>query len=67
MSVPLRPTTIRFASDAMDLVNKAAEATGVSTAQFVREAAVMRAMLALQQGEYRSLAEEVQRLSRRDD
>lgn len=67
--MPLRPTTIRFASDAMDFVNKAADAAGVSSAQFVREAAIMRAMLILQEGDLnlQALSSEVQRLARRDD
>ena len=69
MAVPLRPTTIRFASDAMDLVNRAAEETGVSSAQFVREAAMMRAILTLRDDdlELQALAERVQHLARRDD
>jgi uncharacterized protein (DUF1778 family) len=41
--MPLRPTTIRFAEDAMDLVHQAALEAGVSVSQFVREAAIMRA------------------------
>lgn len=67
MTVPLRPTTIRFASDALEIVNKAADEMGISSAQFIREAAVMRAMLCLPHEELKTLAEEVQRLSRRDD
>ena len=45
--MPLRPTTVRFAQDAMDLVQKAADECGVSMAQFVREAALMRAAAVL--------------------
>lgn len=45
--MPLRPTTVRFAQDAMDLVQKAADECGVSMAQFVREAAIMRAAAVL--------------------
>lgn len=41
--MPLRPTTVRFAQDAMDLVQEAAKEAGVSASQFVREAAIMRA------------------------
>lgn len=41
--MPLRPTTVRFAEDAMDLVQAAAGEAGCSVAQFIREAAVMRA------------------------
>jgi uncharacterized protein (DUF1778 family) len=53
----------------MDLVNKAAEETGVSSAQFVREAAMMRAVLTLRDKdlELQALAERVQHLARRDD
>lgn len=42
-NVPLRPTTVRFAHDAMDLVQEAAKEAGCSVSQFVREAAIMRA------------------------
>lgn len=41
--MPLRPTTVRFAQDAMDLIQAAAKEAGVSVSQFVREAAIMRA------------------------
>lgn len=41
--MPLRPTTVRFAQDAMNLVQDAAREAGVSVSQFVREAAIMRA------------------------
>lgn len=68
-AVPMRPTTIRFAPDAMDLVNDAAKNLGVSVAQFVRESAIMRAMLVEGQGkaDLMVLADEVTRLARRED
>jgi uncharacterized protein (DUF1778 family) len=43
--VPLIPTTIRFAPDAMELIERAAGQMGTSVAQFVREAAIVRAMV----------------------
>jgi transcriptional regulator with XRE-family HTH domain len=51
------------------LGNRAAEETGVSSAQFVREAAMMRAILTLRDDdlELQALAERVQHLARRDD
>lgn len=47
--MPLRPTTVRFAQDAMDLVQEASKEAGVSVSQFVREAAIMRAAALLPQ------------------
>lgn len=67
-TMPLRPTTIRFAPDAMQLVNEAAAELGESTSQFVREAAMMRAMLTLKPStDLHQLAEEIKQLARRDD
>lgn len=68
-SVPLRPTTIRFASDALEMVNKAAEEMGVSSAQFIREAAIMRAILCMGDSDQglKALSEQVKHLARRDD
>ena len=42
MSVALKPTTIRFATRAYDLIQGEAGAQGVSVAQYVREAALIR-------------------------
>ena len=68
-TVALKPTTIRYAPDAMELIQRAAENLGISVAQFVREASIMRAMFVA--GEFRddleALANIVARLSRRDD
>jgi uncharacterized protein (DUF1778 family) len=65
----LKPTTIRFAPDALDLVQRAADNLGISVAQFVRESSIMRAMFVA--GEFRddleALGNIVTRLSRRDD
>lgn len=68
-NVPMLPTTIRFAPDAMDLVNKAAKDMGISVAQFVRESAIMRAMLCegVFHDDLQGLSESVQRLARRSD
>jgi uncharacterized protein (DUF1778 family) len=43
--VPLIPTTIRFAPEAMELIERASQQMGTSVAQFVREAAIVRAMV----------------------
>lgn len=69
LPVPMRPTTIRFAPDTFDLVTRAAENLGISVAQFVREAAIMRAILLPTERaeELSSLAARVQQLGRRDD
>ena len=42
-----RTTTLRFDAAAHELVKAAAEACGVTTAQFMREAALVRAVLTL--------------------
>lgn len=69
MNMALRPTTIRFAPDAMSIVNQAAAEIGVSVSQFVREAAMMRAMLLHTEGtrDFEKLAETLSQLARRDD
>jgi uncharacterized protein (DUF1778 family) len=58
--MPLRPTTVRFAEDAMDLVQKASKEAGVSMGQFVREAAIMRAAALLP----REIPMDIERLAR---
>ena len=67
--VPMRPTTIRFAQDAEDLIRRAAETLDISVAQFVRESAIMRAMFV--SGEIRDdlqlLSEAISRLARKYD
>lgn len=61
----LRPTTIRFAPDAMELVQEAASALGISVAQFVREAALMRACVTPGiREEMVEMSERIARLSR---
>jgi GAF domain-containing protein len=40
--MPMRATTIRFADDLWDLLEAEASAQGISTAQFVRDAALLR-------------------------
>jgi uncharacterized protein (DUF1778 family) len=60
----LQPTTIRFPRDALMLVQRAAEQTGCTVAQFVREAALMRAVLTLEsQRDAPQLADEIERLA----
>jgi uncharacterized protein (DUF1778 family) len=41
----LTPTTIRFTPDVMELIQKAAKRRGCTVAQFVRDAALMRAFM----------------------
>lgn len=49
--MPLRATTIRFDEGAAQLVQDAAHSAGISFSQFVREAALMRAVMrAMSQG-----------------
>lgn len=65
--MPLKPTTIRFAEDGADIIQQAADRLGCTFAQFVREAALMRAMIVGGRvGEYKKLSEEIARLARRD-
>ena len=40
--MPMRATTIRFAEDLWDLLEAEASSQGISTAQFVRDAALLR-------------------------
>lgn len=64
----LKPTTIRFAEDGFDFVQRAANAVGSSMSQFVREAALIRAALILgEQEEMRKIAEQVRQLARDGD
>jgi uncharacterized protein (DUF1778 family) len=72
--VPLVPTTIRFAPEAMELIERAAQEMGTSVAQFVREAAIVRAMVVENHPETQHLGDvlldahdgpDVQRLARR--
>jgi hypothetical protein len=60
----LKPTTIRFTPDAMQLIQRAAKRQGCSVSQFVREAALMRASMASDDNPYpvRDLAAEMRRL-----
>jgi uncharacterized protein (DUF1778 family) len=61
----LQPTTIRFTRDGMALVQRAADRTGCTVAQFVREAALMRAVLTLESERHpERLAAEIARLAR---
>ena len=63
--VPLRPVTIRFASDAHEVVQRAADEAGVPFSDFVRQAATMRAFMMLEADlPFRELASEVMVLSR---
>jgi Protein of unknown function (DUF1778) len=55
--VPLVPTTIRFAPEAMELIERAAQQMGTSVAQFVREAAIVRAMVVENHPETEHLAD----------
>jgi GAF domain-containing protein len=55
--VPQRSTTVRFDDDLWDLLTREAAAGGVSTAQFVRDAAVLRlGFLAERRGDERARA-----------
>lgn len=66
--MPLKPTTIRFAEDGADVIQQAADKVGCTFAQFVREAALIRAMIVHGDGhDLGKLSQEVVRLSRRDD
>jgi hypothetical protein len=60
----LKPTTIRFTPDAMELIQRAAKRQGSTVSQFVREAALMRAAMSGDDNPYplRSLAAEMRRL-----
>ena len=72
--MPLIPTTIRFTPEAMDLIDRAAKQMGTTVSQFVREAAIVRAMVVESHPETQHLADTlvdahdgptVQRLARR--
>lgn len=66
--VPLKPTTVRFADDSMELVKRAADQAGVSLSQFVREAALIRAALILRESEdLAAMSQRVVQLARKDD
>jgi hypothetical protein len=43
--MPLHPTTIRFGDRAYTAIGQAADAQGISISQYVREAALIRAVL----------------------
>jgi hypothetical protein len=60
----LKPTTIRFTPNAMEMIQAAAARQGCSISQFVREAALMRASMASDSNPYpvRDLAAEMRRL-----
>jgi hypothetical protein len=60
----LKPTTIRFTPDAMEMIQRAAKRQGCSVSQFVREAALMRASMTSDENPYpvRDLAAEMRRL-----
>src|SRR3954466_9351515 len=45
--MPMRATTVRFSEDLWTLVEREAELEGVSAAQFIRDASVMRAAYAM--------------------
>jgi uncharacterized protein (DUF1778 family) len=69
-AVTLKPTTVRFSRDAGDLVQQAADEVGSTMAAFVRESAIMRAILILaaKDGDkFGDLAAEVLRLARSSD
>lgn len=66
--MPLKPTTVRFAEDGAEMVQRAADQVGSSFAQFVREAALIRAALLVEEhGDMKRLSDRVARLARRDD
>src|SRR4051794_41396565 len=46
-NMPMRATTVRFAESLWTLVEREAELEGVSAAQFIRDASVMRAAYAM--------------------
>src|SRR3954447_18583485 len=46
-AMPMRATTVRFAESLWTLVEREAELEGVSAAQFIRDASVMRAAYAM--------------------
>src|SRR3954451_1501591 len=45
--MPMRATTVRFSEDLWRLLEREAEREGVSAAQFIRDASVMRAAYAM--------------------
>src|SRR3954466_5995102 len=58
--MPMRATTVRFSEDLWRLLEREAEREGVSAAQFIRDASVMRAAYAMgRRGEaaYEALAQ----------
>lgn len=59
----MRGTTIRFSDDATLLVHEACKMLGVSLAQFVREAAIMRAMVVLNRDGAREVLEAIGRMA----
>jgi hypothetical protein len=72
--MPLHATTIRFADRGYTTISRAADAQGISVSQYVREAALIRAVLDELEGEPQAptlstahdllaLAREVRRLS----
>ena len=66
--VPLRPTTIRFSEDGFDLIQRAADTVGAQFSQFVREAALMRSVIVLQEElGLKHLDEMVRMLSRSEE
>lgn len=62
--MPLKPTTVRFAEDGYEFVQRAAESVGSTVSQFVREAALVRAAWVLNDHDAAKLAKEVRRLAR---
>lgn len=66
--MPLKPTTIRFAEDGAEMIQQAADEVGCSFAQFVREAALIRAAIVTRSDlDFKRLSDRIARLARRDD
>jgi GAF domain-containing protein len=65
--MPMRATTVRFSEDLWSLVEHEASAEGVSAAQFVRDAAVMRAAYLMGRRGDTDLERVLQLLGREDD
>ncbi len=69
-AVPLRPVTVRFDDRVLTAIRDASESLGVSSAQFIRDAALIRAVMVTSEHPvpinptaWRELSDELKRLS----
>lgn len=68
--MPLRPVTVRFDDRVLKAIQNGAEMLGVSSAQFIRDAALIRAVMITSEhpvpinaAVWRSLSDELKRLA----